>query len=280
MSNSWNKKTFLSRINSTAQRERYHGGSPNSMEVELYKSALSDIGGFDSAVIMGMTPELRNLAVSCFSNISSIDESDDAIELYRDWLDDEGQQRENIIKASWFDLEQHITQPVDAIFGDGIFGNLPDLSSHRELLSIIFKQLSNNGRFVTRKILIPRQFDPSTHSFETLLRKFRAGEIDEAEFGFGVRLVGHYSSCYNESDYILNNKKVFDDCEKAHRSGMLNDEEIALINRYYFSGKNCILSQDLWESTLRQEGFEFKLHQCQGKAWYEYYIIYECFKAS
>lgn len=280
MNNYWTKKTFLSRINDPDRRERYPAGCPNSCEIELYKLALSETGNCDTAVILGMTPELRNLAATCFGSIISIDESVEAIELYRDWLSHDHQQQENIIQASWFDLDQHVTKPVDAVLGDGVFGNLPDLTCHQELLSIIVRRLHDNGRFITRKALIPKQFNPANHDFETLLQRFRCGEIDDAEFGFGMRLVGHYSSCYNSSSYILDNAKVFANCEAAHKAGLLKKEEIGAINRYYFLGKNCILPQEVWESILSQEGFDFRIHQCKGKAWYEYYIIYECFKVS
>lgn len=279
MKNYWTKKTFLSRINDPARHERYAAGSPDSCEIGLYKLALSEAENFDTSVVLGMTPELRNLAATCFNNIITIDENEEAIELFRDWLSRDSKKKENIINGSWFDLEQHITKPVDAVLGDGVFGNLPNLACHQELLSIIARLLHDKGRFVTRKALIPKHFNSAKHDFETLLQRFRCGEIDDAEFGFGMRLVGHYSNCYNQSNYILDNAKIFANCEAAYRDGLLKKDEIEAINRYYFSGKNCILPQEVWEDILTQEGFDFRIHQSKGKSWYEYYIIYECFKA-
>jgi hypothetical protein len=116
----------------------------------------------------------------------------------------------------------------------------------------------------------------AAHRAEILLQRYRRGEIDEAEFGFGMRLVGHYESGYDSNTYLLDNAKIFMQCQEAYQAGKITAAEHAFIRRYYFGGNNCILPQAVWEQLLAATGFEFIIYSCQGKEWYKYYMIYQC----
>jgi hypothetical protein len=108
-----------------------------------------------------------------------------------------------------------------------------------------------------------------------LLKLYRQGELNEAEFGFGVRLLGHYACCYDPKTFILDNAKLFAECEQMWRRNEFTDEEYACIRRYCFSGRNSILTQELWEQLLEEAGFSFQIRCCRGKHWYDYYRVYE-----
>lgn len=279
MNNHWERNTLFSRISDPVRKRRYPAGSPDTSEIAAYTAAFQD-SQTGTAVILGMTPELRNLAARYFKRIVSIDESRQAIDLYSSWMDLQYIEKEKIICANWLDIEKYIAFPIDTFLGDGVFGNLQNIHEHRKLLATLLRLLNKNGRFITRKALIPRKFVPADHNFQRLMIRYRRGEIDAAEFGFGARLVGHYTSCYEPTSYILNNEKLFAKCRAAREQGLLSAHELELINRYYFSGRNCILPQEVWEQTLEEEGYDFRIHSCHGKAWYEYYVIYECFRSS
>lgn len=276
MTTAWDAKTLAARIESAGQHRRFAAGSPDPIEIAAYASSLPPDAARRAAVILGMTPELRCLAADRFSKIVSIDCNPQAIALYRDWLSEPLRNRETIIEGNWMDLPRQLGQRYCTILGDGVFGNLPDLAAHHQLLSAIAASLHSGGRLITRMAMIPAGFDPAEHTFDRLLARFRAGEIDEAEFGFGVRLVGHFACCYEPSTFILDNAKLFDECAQAHRLGCLTDHEHALIRRYYFGCRNCILSQEAWENCLETTDFTFRKIPCRGKTWYTYYMIYEC----
>jgi hypothetical protein len=232
----------------------------------------------DAALVLGMTPELRGLALSRFARVITVDSNPHAIALYRDWVPPEHRPRESIIEADWFSLGSTIARPVSAVLADGVFGNLRDSTAHGCLLDTIAAVLSPGGRFVTRMALIPEGFDPSEHRAERLLQRFRAREIDDAEFGFGVRLVGHHETCYDPHTGLLDNAKLFAQCDARHAVREFTDAEHAAIRRYYFGGVNCILSQREWERALTFGGWGFQLNRCRGKTWYDYYPVYSCWR--
>jgi hypothetical protein len=272
----WDEATLKARISDTAARTRHAGGSPNATEIAAYAAALPSNCAQDRALVLGMTPELRRLALERFAATIAVDHSADAIALYRDWVAPDDAPRETLIHGDWLRLPSLVETPVAAVLGDGISGNLPNLDAHRAILDAIRQMLLPRGRFVTRQAMMPRDFDPVPHRASALVERFRAGAIDEAEFGFGMRLVGHYESCYDRETFTLDNAALFARCDEAHARGELNDREYAAIRRYYFGGRNCILSQDAWERVLDVSGFRYWVHPCSGKEWYAYYVVYEC----
>lgn len=274
----WTLATLETRIANPRTRQRHSGGSPDPKEIAAYAAGLGRTNSSQTALVFGMTPELRALALARFTRLISVDSNPQAIALYRAWIQSPDSARETIIEANWFSLPTVVSQPVAAVLADGVFGNLPDAPAHQRLLEAVATVLSPTGRFVTRMAMIPDGFDPAEHCADRLLQRFRAREIDEAELGFGMRLVGHHETCYDVRTALLDNAKLFARCEARYAAGELTEAEHAAIRRYYFGGFNCILSQREWERLLWKSGWEFEIHRCRGKAWYDYYPVYSCWR--
>lgn len=275
--NLWDAEALQARICDAKERTRHPGGSPDEQEISAYAAALPADTDGRAAVVLGMTPELRQLATRHFKKTYAVDASTLSIQTYKDWVDEESRSRETIVHDRWLSLSRHITDGAAAILGDGVFGNLPDIRGHRQLLTAVRSSLHPGGRFITRKALIPKGFVSSGSDMLALLQQYRRGELDDAEFGFGVRLLGHYSCCYDPQTYILDNAKLFAECEKMWRGNELTDTEYACIRRYYFAGRNCVVTQELWERLLEDAGFSFRVRRCHGKHWYDYYLVYEIY---
>lgn len=274
--NRWDSVSLLARIKDKDARQRFEAGCPNKVEIEAYAAALPCNCSQQTTVVLGITPELRLLAAKSFKKVLTIDYSRQSIETYTDWLTSSYRQKETIINGNWLNLQEHLPGPVFVIMGDGIFGNLQDVEQHRILLSNIASSLFPGGSFITRMAFIPEGFEPDEHTAEKLINRFRNGEINEAEFGFDMRILGHYKFCYDKNKYILDNAKLFKECDDFLRCGKISKEELSLIRRYYFTGKNCIISQGLWEALLQQHNFSFTIQPCFGRTWYKYYMVYKC----
>ena len=275
----WDRQTLETRISDARTRKRHPGGSPDSDEIAAYAAGLSTAGDRSgTAVVLGMTPELRVLALSRFNRVFAVDSNPHSISLYRDWIATADRDRETFIEADWLDLARGITQPVEAVLGDGVFANLPDAATQSKLLDFVSKILAPGGRLVTRKAVIPDGFAASQHRAEVLLARFRAGELDEAEFGFDTRLRGYHEPCYDSQTCLLDNARLFEICASRHKAGELTDREHAAIRRYYFGGLNCILPQRDWEGLLHESGFDYRIYRCRGKTWYDYCPVYACWQ--
>ena len=271
----WTQNVVDSRVEDGNRHQRYPAGSPNEAEIRHYAHYLPkrcEIG-----VVMGMTPELRNLAVHHCDLMVSIDCSVAAIETYKGWLDPAFKDKEKIIHGEWNDLEAFLDKKPGFIVGDGIFGNIQPLENYMPLLRSIRLMLDDGGSFITRQCLMPEDVGLNTQwGRSTLLQEFRSGMIDEAEFGLSMRLQGYVRQAYDEKSMLLDNKKVFDLVEIDYKSGVLSEHEYNVINRYFFQGKNSIPFQKKWEEILTDRGFTYEKELLAGKRWYGWYPIYHC----
>ena len=276
LSNQWDRESLRARISDEQSQRRFEAGSPNETEIAAFKAALRCDCRAGDCVVLGMTPELRRLAAESFAGVFTVDHNRQAIDIYSRWLEQSHRAVETIINGNWLDLPAHLDGPVSAILGDGVFGNLADVDQHRSLLDSVASALLPGGCFITRKVMIARDFNPEQHTAEMIIERFRNGLIAESEFGFDMRILGCYRDCYDQATFTLDNAEVFRRCEQLLGDGMITEQEHSFIRRYYFPGDNCIVPQDLWETMLREHNFEFSVANCSGRSWYRYYKIYKC----
>lgn len=270
----WNTEVVNARIMNRSDKQRYAAGSPDPREVDVYAACLS--GDSTLGVVLGMTPELRNMAARHCEKLISVDRSEAAIAIYKDWLAPVLRHKEQVVHGDWNTLGSVLQEPPDFILGDGIFGNVVPLNGYSDLLCSIRSTLSRNGCFVTRHCLMPGAvLDNPDHRLE-LLEKFRRNLIDEAGFGLSMRLQGYVDIAYDRNNFVLDNAKVFSAVEKDRESGLISFSEYHIIRRYLFSGLNTIPTERVWEGLLNGAGFRFERLNCQGKYWYDYYPIYVC----
>jgi hypothetical protein len=278
----WDDQALQARIKRAAQ-ERYAAGSPDEREITVYRAALVRALQGETqdrkVLILGMTPELRRLSADLGCAAVCVDVNPRSIVVYRNWLTPEQRRRETVIQADWLKLDRLLPQPFDAILGDGLFGNLLTLEAHRRLLDNMRHSLTPGGAVIQRNILVPCGFDPRAHNADALLRAFRAGAINDEEFGFGMRMWGCFDAAYDPDTLLLDNKQVYDTYQVWLDGGRLTPSEHALIQRYYFAGRNLIPGEALWERLLAEAGFRFERLPLAGRQWYGYYPIYCCRRA-
>lgn len=272
----WTAEDLKARIADNNKHIRYAAGSPNAEELKVYASAVPS--PCDKAIVLGMTPELRNLIAPLVEHFYAIDINQQSIDMYKDWLVQEFQTKETIINADWLSLNEKITEPVDCILGDGICGNLQDIQAHAVFLKKMHKMLKPEGKLIFRHAMMLEKQQREHHRAEYILEQYRAGQIDANELGSSLRLMAFTDTCFNEQNYILDNQKVFDTIDEMHTQGFIKEDEKQAVYRFLFKGKNCLLPKQQWEMLLAQEGFSFQAVFCTGKTWYEYYPVYICSK--
>ncbi|WP_145926365.1 class I SAM-dependent methyltransferase [Syntrophotalea acetylenica] len=270
----WNSDVVYSRIMSQTDKKRYAAGSPDPCEVGVYAGCLPENSSI--GVVLGMTPELRNMAAQHCSQLISIDHSEAAIATYKDWLAPALRHKEQVVHGDWSALESILPEAPDFILGDGVFGNIVPVDKYSNLLCAIRAALSRKGCFVTRHCLMPEAVLDKPEHRRDLLEKFRRHLIDEAGFGLSMRLQGYVDIAYDRAGFVLDNAKVFSAVDRDHESGMLSLSEYQIIRRYLFGGLNTIPTRNAWEALLNKAGFTFERRHCRGKYWYDYYPIYVC----
>jgi len=277
----WDLEALHARIRHPG-RERYPAGSPDDAEVARYHALLGRTLerrrslSRNTVLVLGMTPELRRLAIALDCNVITIDSSPLAIETYRDWLSPSERRHERVLQGDWLEVPALLDGPVDAVLGDGVFGNLQTLAAHRALLRALAAWLAPEGALIMRNILIPDPFPLVEHAAERLVQAFREGFLDEFEFGFAMRIWGSFAQAYDNDTLLLDNACVYTRYDQWLADKRLTPSEHALIRRYYFAGKNLVPPQSVLASLLRDAGFAVEWQALAGRAWYAYYPIHCC----
>jgi hypothetical protein len=267
----WDAATLAARVADTGRRTRHPAASPDGTEVAAYASALPRRRR--RALVLGMTPELRTLALERFDEVLAVDRSADAVSMYGHWPDASLRRRETVLRLDWMRVGHHLGE-VDAILGDGVFGNLPDAAAHTELLRRLDRVLAAGGVLVTRQALAdPSAVGAPRPHWRLLRERHRAGELDAAEFGFGTRLAGHLSCCWDEATGRLDNGSVFAAVRAEHAAGGYTDEERRAIDRYRFDGDNQLHTAHRWERLAGAAGFTVRTVPTRGRDWYRYYPV-------
>ena len=270
----WNADSVISRIRDIAGKKRFAAGSPDAFETLIYSRFLpSDC---QLVVVLGMTPELRNMAAGFCRRLISIDHNEVSISTYKDWLSPAFSSRERIVQGDWNDLEKILPESADFVLGDGIFGNIVPLSNYSGLLKLIRSVLTHRGCFVTRQCLMPDWVLEKPDQRHTLLEKYRNRTLNEAAFGLSMRLHGYSDIAYDPDTALLDNKKVFSAVDEDLQSGFLLMSEYRIIRRYFFDGMNSLPTQRAWETILKATGFAFTRPVYTGEYWYAYYPVYCC----
>lgn len=247
---------------------RHEAGSPNPAEIAAYARLLPRRRG--TAVVLGMTPELRTLALRQFDTVISVDRSAAAISLYRAWVPDPDG-RETVVHGEWADLAALTGGPVDAVLGDGVVGNVGSVDAIVRLLDLVRDTLAPGGAFVTRNAVVPEGLDPRDVTHARLREAHRAGELDDVEFGFGTRLLGHLTCCYDAGTAVLDNARLFGE---ARADAGYTPAELAAVERFRFGGGTLLLPERRWLDLSADAGYATTRLRLSGRDWYAYYPLY------
>ena len=264
----WSAQDLSARWQDRERRLRYPAGSPNDAEIAAYASCLPAGSASHLAVVLGMTPELRTLALHRFARVVSVDHSETAIRLLGDWVDPVHRARELIVRSEWTGISRLLSAKAVAILGDGVFGNLPTLDAWPEMLRDLRELLAPGGALILRQALLPRGFTPAADTKWRLLERFRAGEIDEFSFGLGWRLLGHHDTCYDPAVAMLDSAAVVEATDADLAAGRLSRDEYDRTRRFAFRGTNVLPDEEAWERMLVEAAYDWRILPLNGRDWY------------
>ncbi len=268
------------RIADVGQRQRRHAGSPNPTEVAAYDALLGEVRSQGTALVLGMTPELRTLALQRFDHVVACDHNPDAHRIYGDWVDADLAQRETRLVVDWRDLSPTQHGRFQAILGDGIFANCPDTHNANLLLNRL-RDLLDDGPLILRHVSYPDQLLPGRpEAWRHLVSAHLSGRLDAAELGFGLRMVGFLAEHWSPETGILDNGAAYQAIDRLCRDGEFSQEIWQFCQRYRFTGNNWIQSDIDWRRSLQNQGWRFEQHVLSGKDWYRHYSLYRCYPAS
>ncbi len=121
---------------------------PSRGDIKNYKKILKGIGRKRKVLILGATPELRDIAAKMNLNVVLADFSIDMIQSMLKYTKLANPNKEIWIKSDWFNMPLKENY-FDAVLGDGVL-RMVNKEQVGEFLKKIFQLLKLNGYFITR----------------------------------------------------------------------------------------------------------------------------------
>lgn len=268
---SWDADTLRRRV--AGAGVRHAAGSPSGCELAAYAAALDGLPAGGTAVVLGMTPELRTLAAARFARVVSIDRNPAAIALYADWLPAEARARERIVEAGWEAGLDGLAEAPTCVLADGALPNLAP-AAQEALLRLLAERLAPGGRLVTRQPVIPPELETGTDLWPALCAAFRSGAIGADALGLGLRITGFLASHWRADDGRLDNAAVYAALDALRAGGRLTGAEHAAAGRFRFAGPNWILRRADWEGLAERCGLRTLGRRAGPEAWHPWYPVY------
>lgn len=258
-----------------ARKKRRPPTAPSKSEREIYeKFLMRAIKGKRNpkALVLGVTPELREMALKNNCKVVSVDISKDMIEEMKDLVRHKYPKKEIIIQGNW------LTAPLeknsfDLVMGDASFNNLPSLGDAKRLLAKIKRVLKLGGYLLIREVVhLPKR----KSSFQKAVNDYRKGKIKWADFYMEHRFYIFFDKIYNPKTKLFSIAKVFQEIKKKYQKRELTKQEFQSLKSLESKVKNLILSKSEFEKLVSKNFSIVSIERGKEFDFCRYMPIYFC----
>jgi len=198
-------------------------------------------------LILGVTPELRDLALKEGFQVVAVDINLDVILKVSRFLKIKNRKKEIIIKGNWLEIPFKENY-FDLIVGHGSFNNLCP-KDHEKLFKKLKEWLKSKGYLWLLNIVYPEICFPSYQEYSNLYQKKK---ITQKDFHAYNRFVAFRDKAYNPQTKELSGKKVFQNAKEFYKKGILKKKIFKVIQRRMVLINHTILEESLWLKILRK----------------------------
>lgn len=245
---------------------------PSPPEVEIYEKYLRvAINGQANpkVLILGATPELRDLALRNGCDTVALDFSAEVLEIMGDVMTYKNDAREKRVVGNWLEYQGE-EYKFDAILADASLNNIP-VAATAHFLNKLQTLLNQNGLFITRHLVcLP---DKKIRPAVDIIADYRRGAINQYDMYFGLRFYSDLSrGCYDPATKRSDWGCFFEAFEKA--KGLFNQEEYDGIMWQKADVVHTMFTKDEWES-LTKEFFDIvAVGRWTGQHFSEFFPVY------
>ena len=226
MQNKWTRRAV--EILKTMDRPLF---APTEEILDIYQQSIAHAKehklGQITVLILGMTPELADLALLNECLVFRVDHNPKRIENAKARQKVTNQLRDIVIQGDWLDMHMIEDGRIDLILGDASLNNIPHAQVPK-MLDELLRVTHSGSRFMFKQFVIPDE-TINNHEFESIISLFRGGEMDVFDLFRILHFYSFISDAYDPTTRELHAPKVFDAIERKHSEGALTDEEFKLL---------------------------------------------------
>jgi len=199
-------------------------------------------------LILGVTPELRNIALKNNCQVVSVDISRAIIKAMNPLIKYKGIKKEKVINANW------LTYPFpknsfNLIMGDAPLTNLLSINEVRKLLFKVRRALKPGGFLLLRELI---HLSNKKAPFKKIVSDYRNNKIKWEDFFMDLRFYTFFNKAYNSKNKLLSADKIFQEIEKKYQQGELTKKEYQRIMILESRIKNLVLFKGKFAKLLKE----------------------------
>ena len=199
-------------------------------------------------LILGATPELRDIVLSYGHNLITVDKDEKSLAAKTALMHYKYSHLEKIIICDWLKMEFH-PNSFDVILGDGVLTAL-NASEQKQLLKILKKILKPTGSLLLReeaKATEGINFDPNT-----IVSQYRSGNYNIFDLFFGLRLHNKRYKAVDPKTQKIRLRDFLVILEEYYRNNIITQEEFLKLRNMAEELEHTLLSKTEIEQILKE----------------------------
>jgi hypothetical protein len=208
--------------------------APSQKEQEFYKKYCEKVtpsGNLPKrALILGETPELRDMAINAGLKSVAVDISEKMMEKFSELMEKQGDIRDKKIIKDWLEIDLS-PNSFGIMMGDASLNNLVTIEDNERLADICRNILAKNGYFIVRQVFYVKDYEGYPDP-KKVIDDYRAGKISWEDFFMELRINSFKDQVYSPETFQYNAGKAFDLIEGIDKDGLVTQSEYERINTF------------------------------------------------
>ncbi|MDP1884548.1 MAG: hypothetical protein Q8L10_04210 [Candidatus Moranbacteria bacterium] len=208
--------------------------APSQKEQEFYKKYCERVAKSSSlpkrALILGATPELRDIAIGAGLESVAVDISEEMMKKFSVFMEKQEDVLDKKIIKNWLEMDLPPGH-FGLIMGDASLNNLATIEDNEKMVEICGNILARGGYFVMRQIFYTEDYDGYTDP-RAVVGDYRANKISWEDFFMELRINSFKDKVYSSKNFQYDAGKVFDLIEEICKDGLITKPEYERINTF------------------------------------------------
>lgn len=193
-------------------------------------------------LILGATPELRDMVLKQDYNLTTVDMSPEMIEKMTGLMKYQNDPKEKIVQVDWLNLKPIKAGSVDLVMGDAVSANIV-LAKQNQFFNEIKRVLKPQGHVLIRELVVlpEKKIRPP----EEIVKEWRREKRHWFDLFFELHVYSTLS--YDQTTKTRSMEKLFSGIKIAYEQGVLNEKEFKALWPWKGNLVHTILPQKEFE---------------------------------
>jgi ribosomal protein S20 len=225
--------------------------APKGKELKIYEKYIKKCSKNSNALVLGATPEPRDLAIKYNLNCYAIDISQDMLDKYTKLMKYRKNPKNIMQKWNWLTINFK-KDFFSIVMGDASFNNLLTKKDNEKLVELLRKNIKDKGYVVLRQFFKSKL---RTIPLKKLIDMYKNHKITFTDFFAELRLLIPMSIYWDKKTYQMSSDDAFSYVDKQYKKGIITKKQRDKIFLYENKLKNAVYPEKEFIDLFEKRGF-------------------------